>query len=378
MNPTYTGQVPPPPPQGFRLPNGQVLPQGARIVTPNNGQGPTQMSGGNVHGHGAHSSVRPWKPARIISETHRRPRTRRRGRGARSPSPSGSSSPSSVTLFSDFDSDSEPSTIITEPSASGSLRGTKASHHRHNDIDAARSSSKHNRSSKRRIPRYITEPANFGERHATRRHSLDAPAGLETAYLVTRDGQRVQVSAAAAAAPAGPRETGTAAIPADNLAHIDAYRLGRADQRAEAEVDEDLHSGTRRYRPASPAPPRYEGRPGPVRTEIHQREYDWERDQLPRIRRVMRSEVDRQRERDLDADFAGLRIGREARSEDERDDLYHRAQKRREARALDAQEEIMREMEEEQEPRWRETRPSFRSSFGFMPQGRSGGPFGRP
>lgn len=410
----HAGQVPS---QGTRPPNGQALPPGVRIMpttttttNKNNGQTlpPPQMKGGDALGkgheqsHGAQPSKRPTRPICVIHEPdRRRPKARRRGRASRSPSPSsaGGSSRSSTTLFSDLGSsssssssdagsDSEHSTTITEPEAawSGSGSGPRRvikvhqHHHHHHRKNPTRGGSS---SSKPHAPRYATEPANFGERRATRRHGVDARAAPDMVFLVTGKGRRVRLPAVAAGEV--PKVAGAASIPVvdDTLARIrEAYRLGRADQRAEAETEvvEELSSGVRHHhhQAAPPAPRHYEGRRSPVRPEIHQQERDWDRDQLPRIRRAVRSEFEYQRERDLREDFAGLQVGREGRVEEDHDG-WRRAQRRREARAIDEQEEIMREMEEdeERELRKQEERLSFRHPLRFMPQGRSGGLSGR-
>lgn len=362
MKPPHAGQVPQ---QSIRLPSGQALPPVVQNAPTNNNQTPLpQVSGGDGSGHGATPNKRPTTPICVIHEPDRRTTARRRGKTSRSPSPSSaaSSSLSSTTIFSDRDSDSGRS-IITEPlaSAAGSRRVANARrHHKKYPIRIEQ----HNSSTKPHVPRYVTEPANFGQRH-----EVDERAGPEPVYLVTGDRRRVNAPAATAK---------VASVPVDNLTQIrDAYRLGRADQRAEV-VEELQHSGTRRHRAASPDPRRYEGRREPTQTVIHQRERDWERGEFPRIRRATRSEFERQRERDLDADFAGLQVGREARLENDRYNRY-RAQRRREARALDEQEEIMKEIEEDEGrgPRKHEA-PSFRAPFNPMPQGRSGGPFDRP
>lgn len=381
--PPNNGQGLPQGVQGIRLPNGQVLPQGPQgpqgiripnngqqmapqqvpgpgMRLPNNGQMPSQMNGAN--GNFAHPS-RPNTPIRVIHKHDKRPNKNKHGNSRHSSHGSSSSSAGSES-YSDFDSDSDGSTLITEAStATDSPRVVRA--HKY-------PSHSNGGSHKFRVPRYVVEPANFGvdhrKRHPTRRHSVyerGRPEG--PVYVMTGSGRRVKIPTMSSAPAPVPHD--------NNLAQIrEAYRAGRNDQRVDDHQRteaEDLHSTTRQYRPPSP---RYNGR-GTSRAEIHQdlreRGRDWEHDDLPRIRRVTPGEIDRQLEREVD--LAGLRIGRGSRLEDDHDGLYGQDQRRREARAMVEQEEIMREMEEEERELHRQ---NLRSAF-RVPLERSSGLFGR-
>lgn len=356
--PFQTGPMPPPPPQG---------------VHPANQHAPLQPQkhNGNMPPHNvAFQQKRPVTPIRVIHE-HNKPK---RGRG-RSPSPSSSSSRGSTTLFSDAESNSD--SELTEPSASGSPRFGAAIypklHRRRSNIKyAAWSGTKHTGSGKSRVPRYVTEPANFGKRQAHRRHDLDERhSGVERSYIVTAEGQRIRVPSVPPVVPQATVPT-AGARQSETLAQIrEAYRAGRADQKAEleaetdAEVVEELGPGLRRSRPVL------------TRAQIHQQDLAWDRDTL-HARYVPRSEIKRRWGGEgLSTAFEGLRIGRDDRLDDERDEWRHRDQTRLNELAFDEQEAIRRHQEEERAQRMYDAQPAYRRSNVFLPQRMSGGLYGR-
>lgn len=376
------GQGPPQGVQGIRLPNGQVLPQGPQgpqgpqepqgpqvYSVPNNGHQvpPQQVPGQGMrlpnhgqlphHMSGANGNVarpgRPTTPIRVVFE-HEEASKKNTHQQSRHSARSSSSSLARSEPYSDFASDSDESTLITEASfATGSPRVAKVYKYPNHSNSG---------SHKPRIPRYVEEPANFGidlrERRPTRQHSVyDRGRPEGPTYVVTGSGNGAKTPATRPVPNPVPIE--------NNLTQIrEAYRAGRMDQRIEDRQRteaEELHSTTRQYRPA---PLRYNGRSA-ARAEIHQdrreRARDSEHDSPPEIRRVARSEIERQLERELEEDLAGLRLGRDSRFDDDLDFMYPHDQRRREARAFDEQEEIMREMEEEeQELRRQDPRSAFR------------------
>lgn len=203
--------------------------------------------------------------------------------------------------YSDFGSGSElgsESTLVTEPShSSGSHKDRK------------------HQEQKRRSVRYLEDPRNFGVDiyRPSRRHSLVE----EGSYIVTGSGTRVPIIQVAVP----PRK---AAVPVEDIDQIEAeaYRAGRSDQKAAdrhtMDGAESLDLAARRYRP------RYAPRPEIINDPMSP----------ARIRHVTSSEVDRQ----LEDDFHRLRLDRE----DLADSIHFEAQRRREARAREEQESIMR------------------------------------
>lgn len=261
-----------------------------------------------MHPHPGQGIGRPLTPIRV--EVDHRKEKHHKSRHSRS---SGSSE------YSDYGSGSESgseSTLITEPSrSSGSNKGRKHQVH------------------KKRSLRYLEEPRNFGVDvyRPGRRHSLiEKPS-----YIVTGSGARVPIIQVAA-----PRRK--AAIPVEDIGQIeaDAYRAGRSDQKAafrHTMTDADsLDFSARRYKP------RYAPRPEIIHEPISP----------ARIRHVTSSEVGRQ----LEDDFHRLRLDRDSHYHDDLSDSIHlEAQRLREARAREEQEDIMRAQLDE-EILWRRRR----------------------
>lgn len=263
---------------------------------------------GPMHGHGNSPQVtpmhrphpgqgigRPHTPIRVEVDHSKDKNHKSRHSGS-----------SDSSEYSDYGSGSElgsESTLVTSPShSSGSHKGMK--HHEH----------------KRRSLRYLEEPRNFGVDvyRPGRRHSLiEKPS-----YIVTGSGARVPIIQVSVP----PRK---AAIPVEDIDQIEAkaYRAGRSDQKAAfrhtMDDAESLDFAARRYRPRYAPPPEiiHEGI-SPVR-----------------IRHVTSSEVGRQ----LEDNFHRLRLDRDSHYHDDlADSIHFEAQQRREMRAREEQEQIMR------------------------------------
>jgi hypothetical protein len=246
--------------------------------------------------HPGHGIGRPLTPIRV--EIDHRKDKHHRSRHSRS---------SDSSEYSDYASGSElgsDSTLVTEPShSSGSYKDKK--HHDH----------------RRRSSGYFEEPRNFGVDvyRPGRRHSLIE----EASYIVTGSGARVPIIQVAAR----PRK---AAIPVEDIDQIeaDAYRAGRSDQQAAFRHTMDdvdrLDVAARRYRP------RYAPRPEVINEPVSP----------ARIRHLTASEVSRQ----LEDNLHRLKLDRDSHYHDGlADSIHYAAQRRREARALEEQEDIMRE-----------------------------------
>lgn len=261
-----------------------------------------------MHPHPGQGIGRPHTPIRV--EVDHRKEKHHKSRHSRSSGSSG---------YSDYGSGSESgseSTLITEPSrSSGSHKGKKHQEH------------------KRRSLRYLEEPRNFGVDvyRPGRRHSLiEKPS-----YIVTGSGARVPIIQVAV-----PRRKD--AIPVEDIDQIeaDAYRAGRSDQKAAfrhtMDDADNLDFAARRYKP------RYAPRPEIIHEPISP----------TRIRHVTSSEVGRQ----LEDDFHRLRLDRDSHyHHDLADSIHLEAQRLREARAREEQEDIMRAQLDE-EILWRRRR----------------------
>lgn len=272
-------------------------PQAAPMRSPGPMQGQVHRAQGMAmhQSHPGQGLSRPHTPIRV--EVDHRKDKNHRSRHSRS---------SDSSEYSDYGSGSElgsESTLVTEPSrSSDSHKGRK--HHDH----------------KRRSLRYLEEPRNFGVDvyRPGRRHSLVE----EPSYIVTGSGARVPIIQL----PVPPRK---AAIPVENLDQIqaEAYRAGRSDQKAAFrhtldDVD-SLDFAARRYKP------RYAPRPEIINEGLSP----------TRIRHVTSSEVGRQ----LEDNFQRLRLDRDSRYRDDLSDSIHlEAQRLREARARQEQDQIMR------------------------------------
>ncbi|KUI56979.1 hypothetical protein VP1G_04260 [Cytospora mali] len=289
-------------------PSASPLPQGAHMnhprVTP-------------MHQHNtAHG--RSHTPIQVIQEHNNKDKHQNGGQSKGS----GSSKYSGTVSNSEIDSES---TLFTVPSrSSGSYKGKQ--HHGH----------------KKRAPRYLEDPENFSvEARPARRHGLCEGQS----YIITRSGTRIPVVQFSAP----PREV---AIPVGDVEQlqVDAYHVGRDDLMAEyrqrlAEAG-NLETAARKYQP------RHAPRP----------EIVLDRGRPRQIRHVTPSEVNRQ----VNDSFQRVQLKEGSRYHDELDDLVHREeQSRREAVALEEQECIIREFEEERawERRRRESRPPLPRPF---------------
>lgn len=303
-------------------------PQVAPMRSPGPMQGPMHRAQGMpMHqSHPGQGLNRPHTPIRV--EVDHRKDKHQRSRHSRS---------SDSSEYSDYGSGSElgsESTLVTEPSrSSGSSKDKK--HHDH----------------KRRSLRYLEEPRNFGVDvyRPSRRHSVvEKPS-----YIVTGSGTRVPIIQV----PVPPRK---AAISVENIDQIqaDAYRAGRSDEktafRHTLDDADSLEFAARRYRP------RYAPRPEIINEGLSP----------TRIRHVTSSEVGRQ----LEDDFRRLRIGRDSDYHDELSDhIYLEAQRLREARAREEQEDIIRAQIDE-EALYRRREGSAQSSVNpFTPLSRRTG-----
>ncbi|KAL1875183.1 hypothetical protein Daus18300_003251 [Diaporthe australafricana] len=346
--------------------------QGMQVMRQGQGQGMPMHQHHQPHhpGGGGHGPTRPCTPIRV--EVDHRKQHHHHGNGQHSRSSDSSSD------YSDYGSGSElgsGSTVVTEPSrSSGSYKGRRQQHYEHHK----------RRGSGSRALRYLEEPRNFGvdvahrPHHPGRRHSLiEAPSYI----LTTGSGARVPIIQV----PAPPREA--AVVPAENIDQIraDAYRAGRSDEKAAFRHALDDTADSLNDLAAAAAARRYQPRYAPRPEIIHN-------DGLgggvspTRIRHVTSSEVGRQ----LGDEFRRLGIGSGSGSSGGRGAQYYHddlggggyvhvdsAQRLREARAREEQEDIMRaQMDEDALWRRRREEKSPESSvnpFDPLPRRRANG-----
>ncbi|KUI64834.1 hypothetical protein VM1G_00338 [Cytospora mali] len=258
---------------------------------------------------------RSHTPIQVVQEHNKKDKHRNRGQSKGS----GSSKYSDKVSSSEIDSGSTPFTVPSR--SSGSYKGEK--HHGHN----------------KRAPGYLE---NFDVKaRPARRHGLCEGQS----YIITRGGTRVPIVQFSAPS----REV---AIPVDDVEQlqVDAYHVGRDDLMAEyrqrlAEAG-GQDTAARKYQP------RYAPRP----------EIVLDRGRPRQIRHVTPSEVNRQ----VNDSFQRSQLHHGFRYHGELDDLvYREEQSRREAVALEEQERIIREFEEERawERRRRESPPPLPSPF---------------